>query len=320
MSNMNMDETYTANAMANEAENVTVEAKATEVQNNENEGSDWRKVVIGGVTGIVLGASGAYAAERVTIPVGGEEAKEGEAEAGKEEATSGEEPAKITFKGTAPMAHNVNDEMTFSEAFAAARAEVGPGGVFEWHGQLYGTYYAAEWDHMSQDEKDAYRHSVSGAHHHHSNKPTETTTTDAASTDTAEAMPESTDEANVTVDEPAKPAETNHTTTAQEPEVEIALLGQQAVTNPDGTISAVGSMVINGHNAVVVDVDMDGNYDIIGADLNGDGQISEDEISPIAPGALTSDDFDANSLQNATDNMYANLPDYVNDADPSSFA
>ncbi len=40
----------------------------------------------------------------------------------------------------------VNDNMSFAEAFAAARAELGPGGVFEWNGQLYGTFYATEVD------------------------------------------------------------------------------------------------------------------------------------------------------------------------------
>ncbi len=49
---------------------------------------------------------------------------------------------------TAPHASEgtVNDNMSFAEAFAAARAELGPGGVFEWHGQLYGTFYATEVD------------------------------------------------------------------------------------------------------------------------------------------------------------------------------
>lgn len=55
-----------------------------------------------------------------------------------------------------PVAHGVNDNMSFNEAFAAARHEVGPGGLFEWHGQVYGTYYGNEWDAMSEADRDQY--------------------------------------------------------------------------------------------------------------------------------------------------------------------
>lgn len=54
------------------------------------------------------------------------------------------------------FAEGVNDDMSFNEAFAAARAEVGAGGAFEWRGQIYGTYYADEWEAMSDSEKDAF--------------------------------------------------------------------------------------------------------------------------------------------------------------------
>ena len=54
------------------------------------------------------------------------------------------------------VATSVDDSMSFSEAFAAARHEVGAGGIFEWHGQTYGTYYENEWNHMSQADKDQY--------------------------------------------------------------------------------------------------------------------------------------------------------------------
>lgn len=47
---------------------------------------------------------------------------------------------------TAPHAHNVNDSMSFDQAFATARQETGAGGVFTWKGQLYGTFYATEVD------------------------------------------------------------------------------------------------------------------------------------------------------------------------------
>lgn len=46
--------------------------------------------------------------------------------------------------------------MTFAEAFQSARAQVGPGGVFEWHGGVYGTYTADEWNAMSAEDKAAF--------------------------------------------------------------------------------------------------------------------------------------------------------------------
>lgn len=55
-----------------------------------------------------------------------------------------------------PVASEVNDSLSFNEAFAAARKETGPGGLFVWHGHTYGTYYKNEWDAMSQEEQDQY--------------------------------------------------------------------------------------------------------------------------------------------------------------------
>ena len=51
------------------------------------------------------------------------------------------------------LATSVNDEMSFNQAFAAARAEVGPGGAFVWRGQVKNTFYAEEWAAMSDEEK-----------------------------------------------------------------------------------------------------------------------------------------------------------------------
>ncbi len=55
-------------------------------------------------------------------------------------------PAKSFDSENAPVAETVKDEMSFNEAFAAARQELGPGGTFWWNGQLYGTYYENEVD------------------------------------------------------------------------------------------------------------------------------------------------------------------------------
>ena len=53
-----------------------------------------------------------------------------------------------------PVAFNVSDGMSFSQAFNAARQEVGPGGVFPWNGNVYATYSDSEWHGLSEQ----YRH------------------------------------------------------------------------------------------------------------------------------------------------------------------
>jgi hypothetical protein len=58
------------------------------------------------------------------------------------------------------IAHNINDSMTFEQAFASSREEVGPGGVFNWHGNTYSTFYKAEWNGLSLDEKQDFLHDV----------------------------------------------------------------------------------------------------------------------------------------------------------------
>lgn len=54
------------------------------------------------------------------------------------------------------VASGINDSMSFGEAFAAARQELGAGGLFVWHGNTYGTYYANEWNAMSAEDQDQY--------------------------------------------------------------------------------------------------------------------------------------------------------------------
>lgn len=57
---------------------------------------------------------------------------------------------------SAAVATTVDDSMAFGEAFAAARAEVGPGGVFRWHGQPYNTFWQEEWADLSLTQRQEY--------------------------------------------------------------------------------------------------------------------------------------------------------------------
>lgn len=69
-------------------------------------------------------------------------------------------PASIDESASLPVSHSTTDDMSFSEAFAAAREDVGAGGIFYWHGKPYGTYYENEWNAMSEADKDEYWNSV----------------------------------------------------------------------------------------------------------------------------------------------------------------
>ncbi|WP_080054491.1 hypothetical protein [Spirosoma aerolatum] len=60
------------------------------------------------------------------------------------------------------LATHVDDSMTQEDAFKAAREEVGAGGFFEWHGELYNTFYKEEWDRMSPEERQAYIDKIYG--------------------------------------------------------------------------------------------------------------------------------------------------------------
>ena len=66
-----------------------------------------------------------------------------------------------------PIATSVTDDMTPAEAFAAARQEVGAGGIYYYHGQAQGTYYESEWNNLSDEEKEDYWASVHHTHTHH---------------------------------------------------------------------------------------------------------------------------------------------------------
>lgn len=51
------------------------------------------------------------------------------------------------------VAGKVLDTMPFDEAFKVARAEVGVGGVFSWHGRWYNTFEKEEWNGLSLDQR-----------------------------------------------------------------------------------------------------------------------------------------------------------------------
>ncbi len=50
----------------------------------------------------------------------------------------------------------VDDRLPFGDAFASARGQVGPGGVFNWRSLIFSTYTADEWEAMSEEEHEQF--------------------------------------------------------------------------------------------------------------------------------------------------------------------
>lgn len=71
-----------------------------------------------------------------------------------------EESVVIKIHTDAPIAEGVTDDMSFGEAFKTSRMEVGAGGIFEWRGNLYNTYYKEEWDAMGANDKAEFAKSI----------------------------------------------------------------------------------------------------------------------------------------------------------------
>lgn len=113
-----------------------------------NKAQAWKYVTLGGVPGILMGA-GLMHADSIFA-------------AESEDTNEEEKPQEEAVAETAetPQVASAHDDLSFGEAFAAARAEVGPGGVFEWHGGLYNTYTADEWNSMTAEQKNDFAEQV----------------------------------------------------------------------------------------------------------------------------------------------------------------
>lgn len=276
----------------------------------QNSNAFWSHVMIGGVPGLLLGTAGSLFADNLLSRdddnATTEEDNKDEIEVLKDEVSALKEEVSSLREeleeanarhsslvppigDTVRVAHGVSDSMSFSEAFAAARAEVGPGGVFTWHGNVYGTYYKNEWDSMSASQKQEYANAV-----HHT---------------------------DYNGDHSSHGAGNDYQETS-DAEGEIHVLGEEQVRTEDGNLVHVTRVEVDGHygevydlnndgqaDAALIDITGDGQPDIALVDENGDGVIDEGEVY-LLPGS---------GMMNVGNDLYGDMPDYTNDADASSF-
>lgn len=261
--------------------------------------SVWGKVAAGAGAGIVLGAA-------TTVLSSSSEPVEAQQEIQHPEWTDGE----------VPVATSVNDDMSFTDAFNAAREEVGSGGVFEWHGYIYSTFTDDEWDSMSEAEREEY-----GSHFNWTPDESDDITASVASD-------VDTDDVEVTVDGPAdepyaqedvadvEPAggndpnlvDASDVVDVDDPEVEV--LG---VIHDDETGANIGGMLVGDQQVMLVDVDNDQAFDVMVADVDNNGTITDNEVIDISAHGITVDQLgglhDCNPDMNADDGMGGDIND-----------
>lgn len=200
----------------------------------------------------------------------------------------------------------------FEDAFAQARQQVGPGGAFEYNGKIYGTYYADEWNNMSNEERADYQSRVSDvAPTHHSSATHHAAPTHMAQTHQPMEHPETR-----TPEVPNNQDQENHDPASHQ----VRVLNVEAIQNEDGSIMNVALLENGGDHALMVDVDNDGMMEVFVHDDNYDGQIQENEVHDIADAGIHVNDLLAAQAAQEGDYLAASddgMPDYINDADVS---
>ena len=224
-------------------------------------------------------------------------------------------PEPAAFDGsTVPIADGVTDNMSFNQAFAAARREVGAGGVFEWRGGVYGTYYADEWKNFSPE----YRQSFSNYHYdiEHEQQPVTPNPTPGVISGGESAT------INVNVNINVADGTGEGTGEGHDVTVINELAGQKI---------DIVSTVIEGQDVSFIDTNLDGNYDVVVINESPGSDLS---VFPFEEG-FTIDDINeiktaySGTAENSVGNVTTynvnydpsnDIADFNNDADISSLA
>lgn len=236
----------------------------------------WKPVTIGGLTGILMGAGAMYGVQAIA---------------------SGSNDVVASGATEGLKVATVDDTMSFSQAFESARAQVGAGGVFTWHGNIFNTYTADEWKALSHNDKHHFAEQV---------KPQ----INASDIDTHELVahvaPEETveneQEPSVSVeveDEPLPDANMEYTSEPHQSLNQNGDLTWNDITSNDDDVRIIGfkeveigrgrsvtmqEIEVNGQRVAVIDVDKDGDPDLAMSDLNHNQQMDEGEVLDLHTG------------------------------------
>lgn len=284
-------------------ENETQKVNESKSQTRGKMGYAMAGYAVGAMSGVAVGAY----ADTLEIPVAGvsiqDEVMSEEASVPGMQENVAEYPQQegiLLATNEGIRVAQVSDDASFEEAFADARAQVGPGGVFEWQGCVYNTYYKEEWDSMDAEGRALFQSQID----YNKISGTEDVSEHYQVEEVVASNAELTDNGRESAD--------------------VKVLGVEAVTDVQGRPMVIAGVEMDGQQALLVDVDNDSTMDVIMTDINGDGQISEYEIYDFSGANVSVNDLQQYMAmqQNPNELLACNdgMPDYVNDADVSSLA
>lgn len=242
---------------------------------------NWKPVTISGMTGILMGAGTMYATQSLATD---------------------ETPAVVELNEQPLQEASVEGCKSFRDAFEAARAELGAGGVFRWHGNIYSTYTAEEWNAMSTEEKNLFAQRV---------KPE----VSAADIDTNEiAKAESTADEDVQVASVQGEGQVaqaqvvaEESSNVQSDDDDVRVIGFGDVNLADGRSVTVEELEINGQRVAIIDVDKDGVGDFAMSDLNNNQRADEGEVIDLHTGDVISLHGDQTAMDDSVADVDLNM-------------
>lgn len=257
-----------------------------QVANDGKKKANWKMIGLGGATGILMGAGAIYAADAMAANTG----EDANADNTGGDAAQGSGAAEVRVS-------NVTPGQSFSEAFAEARAEVGPGGVFHWRGGIYNTYTEEEWNAMSDEQKHDFAESVrpeiaANNVHVDPHHPQAHVVPDVPHDD-PQAVNVNIDELHVHVDGDG------------DDDVHIVTpVGSEEIED----VARVDHYDVDGHHGMVIDFNDEDQHDIAIVDVNDNEEIDDGEAMDMTTGEIL--DANLNPMDPMVD-LTADTPDEV---------
>ena len=250
----------------------------------------WKPVTIGGLTGILMGAGAIYGVQ---------------AYAQRNDDVTVVNPEEGIRVGS------VNDGMSFAKAFEAARAEVGPGGVFTWHGNIYNTYTVDEWEALTDSEKLRFTNQV---------KPE----VSAADLNAHQLSGSVNDGEDVQIVHHGLSEDATLTNTSSNSTEETSASQRDTHQTEDDfgvdDVRIVGYGNVDGHLAISCDINSDGNADVAIIDVDDSHTLSPQDVifdregNHATLGELdNSNGYSGEMAQLENPDVAPDMPDYMNE-------